>query len=171
MTKEVATLKASEIQRGKIAKLTYYLSPLPDQVLENVLESVLHFLTSRHDCNAASLVCMSCYRAEALTRTKLFIGNCYAVSPRSTTSRFPRVRSMTIKGEPCFVDFDLMPLKWGPTSPPGSPHSPNITTPPSTNSTSNECPSLTTISPSSPTPSLLSKTSFLTCCEGFVHVE
>ncbi|KHN08256.1 Transport inhibitor response 1-like protein [Glycine soja] len=94
------------------------LSPLPDQVLENVLESVLHFLTSRHDCNAASLVCMSCYRAEALTRTKLFIGNCYAVSPRSTTSRFPRVRSMTIKGEPCFgkprfADFDLMPLNWG----------------------------------------------------------
>ncbi|KAG5018884.1 hypothetical protein AAZX31_06G091200 [Glycine max] len=89
------------------------LSPLPEQVLENVLESVLHFLTSRRDRNAASLVCKSWYRAEALTRPDLFIGNCYAVSPRRATARFPRVRSLTIKGKPRFADFDLMPLNWG----------------------------------------------------------
>ncbi|XP_061372069.1 transport inhibitor response 1-like protein [Gastrolobium bilobum] len=88
-------------------------SPLPDQVLENVLENVLHFLTSRRDRNAASLVCKSWCRAEALTRSDLFIGNCYAVSPRRATARFGRVRSVTIKGKPRFADFDLMPLNWG----------------------------------------------------------
>lgn len=92
---------------------TVYQSPLPDQVLEIVLENVLHFLTSRRDRNAASLVCWSWWRAEALTRSELFIGNCYAVSPRRATSRFRRVRSVTIKGKPRFADFDLMPLNWG----------------------------------------------------------
>ncbi|KAE9595970.1 hypothetical protein Lal_00030810 [Lupinus albus] len=85
----------------------------PDQVLENVLENVLHFLSTRRDRNAASLVCRSWYRAEALTRSDLFIGNCYAVSPNRATSRFNRVRSITVKGKPRFADFDLMPLNWG----------------------------------------------------------
>ncbi|KAK7311691.1 hypothetical protein RJT34_09984 [Clitoria ternatea] len=88
-------------------------SPLPDQVLENVLENVLHFLTSRRDRNAASLVCKAWWRAESLTRSDLFIGNCYAVSPRRATNRFPRIRAVTIKGKPRFADFDLMPLNWG----------------------------------------------------------
>ncbi|PQP91831.1 transport inhibitor response 1-like protein [Prunus yedoensis var. nudiflora] len=44
-----------------------YSVPYSDQVLENVLENVLCFLTSRSDRNAASLVCKSWYRAEALT--------------------------------------------------------------------------------------------------------
>ena len=88
-------------------------SPPPDRVLEIVLENVLHFLTSRPDRNAASLVCRSWCRAEALTRSDLFIGNCYAVSPRRATSRFGRVRSVTVKGKPRFADFDLMPLNWG----------------------------------------------------------
>lgn len=90
-----------------------FQSPHPDQVLENVLENVLHFLTSRRDRNAASLVCKSWYRAEALTRSELFIGNCYAVSPRRATARFSRVRAVTIKGKPRFADFDLMPPDWG----------------------------------------------------------
>ncbi|KAI9106796.1 hypothetical protein K1719_022324 [Acacia pycnantha] len=90
-----------------------FQSPYPDQVLENVLENVLHFLTARRDRNAASLVCKSWYRAEALTRSELFIGNCYAVSPRRATSRFTRVRSVAIKGKPRFADFDLMPINWG----------------------------------------------------------
>ncbi|CAL0317845.1 unnamed protein product [Lupinus luteus] len=87
--------------------------PLPDQVLENVLENVLHFLSSRHDRNAASLVCRSWYRAEAITRSELFIGNCYAVSPNRATTRFTRVRAITVKGKPRFSDFDLMPMNWG----------------------------------------------------------
>ncbi|XP_027329879.1 transport inhibitor response 1-like protein [Abrus precatorius] len=88
-------------------------APFPDQVLENVLENVLHFLSSRRDRNAASLVCRSWYRAEALTRSELFIGNCYALSPNRATARFTRVRSVTVKGKPRFADFDLLPPDWG----------------------------------------------------------
>ncbi|KAK7385361.1 hypothetical protein VNO78_31077 [Psophocarpus tetragonolobus] len=88
-------------------------APFPDQVLENVLENVLHFLSSRRDRNAASLVCRSWYRAEALTRSELFIGNCYALSPTRVTARFTRVNSVTVKGKPRFADFDLMPPNWG----------------------------------------------------------
>ncbi|KAG5122476.1 hypothetical protein JHK84_040816 [Glycine max] len=88
-------------------------APFPDQVLENVLENVLHFLSSRRDRNAASLVCRSWYRAEALTRSELFIGNCYALSPTRATARFTRARSVTVKGKPRFADFDLMPADWG----------------------------------------------------------
>uniref|UniRef100_A0A2C9U0P0 F-box domain-containing protein n=1 Tax=Manihot esculenta TaxID=3983 RepID=A0A2C9U0P0_MANES len=90
-----------------------YQASFPDQVLENVLENVLCFLTSRRDRNAASLVCRSWYRVEALTRSDLFIGNCYAVSPRRATSRFTRIRSVTLKGKPRFADFNLMPPNWG----------------------------------------------------------
>ncbi|KAK0576978.1 hypothetical protein LWI29_026111 [Acer saccharum] len=90
-----------------------YQSPYPDQVLENVLENVLCFLTSRHDRNAASLVCKSWCRAEALTRSELFIGNCYAVSPTRAMGRFSRVRSVVLKGKPRFADFNLMPPTWG----------------------------------------------------------
>lgn len=90
-----------------------YSSPYPDQVLENVLENVLIFLTSRRDRNAVSLVCKSWYRAEALSRSELFIGNCYSVSPRRATDRFKRVRSVVLKGKPRFADFSLMPPDWG----------------------------------------------------------
>ncbi|XVE95222.1 hypothetical protein REPUB_Repub02eG0077500 [Reevesia pubescens] len=88
-------------------------SPYSDQVLENVLENVLHFLTSRRDRNAASLVCKSWYRVEALTRSELFIGNCYAVAPGRATARFTRVRALHLKGKPRFADFNLMPPDWG----------------------------------------------------------
>ncbi|CAK9149005.1 unnamed protein product [Ilex paraguariensis] len=88
-------------------------STFPDLVLENVLENVLCFLTSRRDRNAASLVCKSWYRAEALTRSEVFIGNCYAVSPRRVTHRFRGVSSVVIKGKPRFADFSLLPPDWG----------------------------------------------------------
>ncbi|CAI9116194.1 OLC1v1017282C1 [Oldenlandia corymbosa var. corymbosa] len=90
-----------------------YIPPNPDQVLENVLENVLCFLTSRRDRNAASLVCKSWYRVEALTRSDLFIGNCYSVSPRRVINRFKRVNSVAIKGRPRFADFNLLPQDWG----------------------------------------------------------
>jgi hypothetical protein len=85
----------------------------PDQVLENVLESVLEFLTAARDRNAASLVCRSWYRAEAQTRRELFIGNCYAVSPGRAVERFGGVRSVVLKGKPRFADFSLVPEGWG----------------------------------------------------------
>ncbi|XP_073294236.1 transport inhibitor response 1-like protein isoform X2 [Primulina huaijiensis] len=88
------------------------MMPNPDQVLEIVLENVLCFLTSRHDRNAASLVCKSWYRLEALTRSELFIGNCYSVSPKRVTHRFRQVKSVSIKGKPRFSDFSLLPRNW-----------------------------------------------------------
>lgn len=91
----------------------FNFSPHPDQVLENVLENVLCFLTDRRDRNAASLVSKSWYRAEALTRSEVFIGNCYAVSPTRVTTRFKRVTSVAIKGKPRFADFSLLPPDWG----------------------------------------------------------
>lgn len=87
--------------------------PFFDHILENVLENVLCFLTSRRDRSAASLVCKSWYRAEAQTRVDLFIGNCYAVSPSRVVDRFHRVRSLVLKGKPRFADFNLVPLEWG----------------------------------------------------------
>ncbi|KAK6940219.1 COI1, F-box [Dillenia turbinata] len=90
-----------------------FQSPFPDQVLENVLENVLIFLTSRQDRNSVSLVCKSWYRAESMTRRELFIGNCYAVSPRRAIERFRRIRSLVLKGKPRFADFNLMPPDWG----------------------------------------------------------
>ncbi|KAK8921406.1 Transport inhibitor response 1-like protein [Platanthera zijinensis] len=87
--------------------------PPPDQVLENVLEIVLCFLTSHRDRNAASLVCKSWFRAEAQTRQEVFIGNCYAVSPARAIDRFRGVRSLVLKGKPRFADFNLVPLGWG----------------------------------------------------------
>uniref|UniRef100_A0A1D1XU46 Transport inhibitor response 1-like protein n=2 Tax=Anthurium amnicola TaxID=1678845 RepID=A0A1D1XU46_9ARAE len=88
-------------------------APFPDQVLELVLDSVLQFLKSRRDRNAASLVCRSWCEVEAQTRAELFVGNCYAVSPRRATERFRRVRSVVLKGKPRFADFNLVPLGWG----------------------------------------------------------
>ncbi|KAF8370036.1 hypothetical protein HHK36_003946 [Tetracentron sinense] len=88
-------------------------SPFPDQVLDNVLEDVLRFLTSRRDRNAVSLVCKSWCMVEALTRSDLFIGNCYAVSPRRVVDRFRSVRSLLLKGKPRFADFNLVPPNWG----------------------------------------------------------
>ncbi|XP_008812967.2 transport inhibitor response 1-like protein [Phoenix dactylifera] len=87
--------------------------PFSDQVLENVLENVLQFLSSPQDRNAASLVCLPWYRAEAQTRRELFIGNCYAVSPRRATERFRRIRAVVLKGKPRFADFNLVPNNWG----------------------------------------------------------
>lgn len=90
-----------------------FQAPYPDQVLENVLENVLQFLSTRRDRNAASLVCKSWCRVEALTRSELFIGNCYSVSPQRATARFARVQAVAIKGRPRFADFNLLPPGWG----------------------------------------------------------
>ena len=90
-----------------------YFTANPEQVLENILENVLVFLKSRKDRNAVSLVCKSWYQVEAYTRSDLFIGNCYAVSPKRVTDRFKRIRSFCLKGKPRFADFSLMPNDWG----------------------------------------------------------
>ncbi|GER43002.1 auxin signaling F-box 3 [Striga asiatica] len=80
---------------------------------EEVLEHVFDFLTSHEDRNAVSLVCKSWYSVERFSREKVFIGNCYAISPKRLIARFPRLRSLTLKGKPHFADFNLVPYDWG----------------------------------------------------------
>ncbi|KAF6137993.1 hypothetical protein GIB67_041866 [Kingdonia uniflora] len=80
---------------------------------EEVLESVFDFLPENRDRNVVSLVCKSWYRMESLSRERVFVGNCYAISPERVIERFPNVRALTLKGKPHFADFNLVPHDWG----------------------------------------------------------
>ncbi|EYU27894.1 hypothetical protein ABFS82_13G114500 [Erythranthe guttata] len=83
--------------------------PFPDEVLEKVLS----FVNSHKDRSSVSLVRKDWYNAERWTRSKLFIGNCYSVSPEIVARRFPRIKSVTLKGKPRFSDFNMLPRDWG----------------------------------------------------------
>lgn len=85
------------------------VSPFPDEVLERVLS----FVDSHKDRSAVSLVCKDWYTAERWSRTRVFIGNCYSVTPEMVARRFPKIRRFTIKGKPRFSDFSLVPPNWG----------------------------------------------------------
>lgn len=85
------------------------LSPFPDEVLERVLS----LLKSRKDRSSVSLVCKDWYNAERWSRVCIFIGNCYSVSPEIVAGRFPKIKSVTLKGKPRFSDFSLVPDNWG----------------------------------------------------------
>lgn len=85
------------------------LSPFPDELLE----AVLYLVKSHKDRSSVSLVCRDWYKAERYTRSHVFIGNCYSVSPDIVGRRFPRIRSVTLKGKPRFSDFNLVPENWG----------------------------------------------------------
>ncbi|XP_019164338.1 PREDICTED: protein TRANSPORT INHIBITOR RESPONSE 1 [Ipomoea nil] len=80
---------------------------------EEVLEHVFSFLSSDKDRNAVSLVCKSWFEIERWCRRRIFVGNCYAVSPSIMIRRFPEVRSLELKGKPHFADFNLVPENWG----------------------------------------------------------
>lgn len=80
---------------------------------EEVLEHVFSFITSDKDRNVVSLVSKSWYEIERWCRRRVFIGNCYAVSPGIVIRRFPEVRSVELKGKPHFADFNLVPEGWG----------------------------------------------------------
>lgn len=80
---------------------------------EDVLEHVFSFIQSDRDRNAISTVCKSWYEIERWSRRRVFIGNCYAISPRMVIRRFPDVRSVELKGKPHFADFNLVPDGWG----------------------------------------------------------
>ncbi|KAA8519890.1 hypothetical protein F0562_014200 [Nyssa sinensis] len=84
-------------------------SPFPDEVLERVLSLV----KSHKDRSSVSLVCKDWYNAERWSRTHVFIGNCYSVSPEIVARRFPKIRGVTLKGKPRFSDFNLVPPNWG----------------------------------------------------------
>ncbi|EOY28426.1 F-box/RNI-like superfamily protein isoform 2 [Theobroma cacao] len=77
------------------------------------LERVLSLLKSHRDRSSVSLVCKDWYNAERWSRTHVFIGNCYSVSPEIVARRFPKIRSVTLKGKPRFSDFNLVPQNWG----------------------------------------------------------
>ncbi|XVE73253.1 hypothetical protein DITRI_Ditri11bG0102300 [Diplodiscus trichospermus] len=81
----------------------------PDEVLEHVFS----FIQSDKDRNGVSMVCKSWYEIERWCRRKIFVGNCYAVSPAMVIRRFPEVRSIELKGKPHFADFNLVPDGWG----------------------------------------------------------
>ncbi|XP_047314640.1 protein AUXIN SIGNALING F-BOX 2-like [Impatiens glandulifera] len=85
------------------------MNNFPDDVLENIFD----YLKSNQDRNAVSLVCKSWYRVEGFNRKRVFIRNCYAISPEKTLSRFPRLSSLTLKGRPHFAHFNLVPPDWG----------------------------------------------------------
>lgn len=80
---------------------------------EEVLEHIFDFITTNQDRNAVSLVCKTWFKVERESRSQVFVGNCYAVSPEMLIKRFPRLRALTLKGKPHFADFNLVPHDWG----------------------------------------------------------
>ncbi|XP_008791063.1 transport inhibitor response 1-like protein Os04g0395600 [Phoenix dactylifera] len=80
---------------------------------EEVVERIFDFLATHRDRNAVSTVCKTWYRVERLSRRSVFVGNCYAVRPERVVARYPRLRSLTVKGKPHFADFNLVPHDWG----------------------------------------------------------
>ncbi|PSR86024.1 Protein TRANSPORT INHIBITOR RESPONSE like [Actinidia chinensis var. chinensis] len=80
---------------------------------EEVLEYVFSFINYNKDRNAVSLVCKSWFEIERWCRRRIFVGNCYAVSPRIVIRRFPELRSVELKGKPHFADYNLVPEGWG----------------------------------------------------------
>ncbi|KAK7337393.1 hypothetical protein VNO77_17964 [Canavalia gladiata] len=80
---------------------------------EEALGPVLSFIECEKDRNAISLVCKSWCEIERGCRRKVFVGNCYAVSPMMVIKRFPELRSIALKGKPHFADFNLVPEGWG----------------------------------------------------------
>ncbi|TKY52552.1 TRANSPORT INHIBITOR RESPONSE protein 1 [Spatholobus suberectus] len=80
---------------------------------EEVLEHVFSFIECDKDRGSISLVCKSWYEIERWCRRRVFVGNCYSVSPAAVIKRFPKVRSVAIKGKPHFADFSLVPEGWG----------------------------------------------------------
>ncbi|XP_059294363.1 protein AUXIN SIGNALING F-BOX 2 [Lycium ferocissimum] len=82
----------------------YYYFP------EEVVEHVFDYLTCHRDRNAVSVVCKSWYNIERLSRDKVLVGNCYAVTPERVIARFPRLKSLTLKGKP---DSYVFSPHWG----------------------------------------------------------
>nr|QBK17428.1 AUXIN-SIGNALING FBOX 1 protein [Camelina laxa] len=82
---------------------------LPSKVLKHILS----FIDCNEDRNSVSLVCKSWFETERKTRKRVFVGNCYAVSPAAVARRFPEMRSLTLKGKPHFADYNLVPDGWG----------------------------------------------------------
>ncbi|KAF3783474.1 AUXIN SIGNALING F-BOX 3 protein [Nymphaea thermarum] len=85
------------------------MASFPDEIVEHIFS----FISGHRDRNSLSLVCKSWFRIERWSRERVFIGNCYSISPERLISRFPRIKSLTLKGKPHFADFNLVPYDWG----------------------------------------------------------
>ncbi|XP_022774199.1 protein AUXIN SIGNALING F-BOX 2-like [Durio zibethinus] len=92
-----------------VSRKTIKMNYFPDEVLEHMF----FFITSHKDRNSVSLVCKSWYKIERYSRQRVFIGNCYSISPERLIARFPGLKSLTLKGKPHFADFNLVPHEWG----------------------------------------------------------
>lgn len=105
--------KSSEEFREKTLEVVAAMLRMASSFPEEVLEHVFSFIQSDADRNSISMVCKSWYEIERWCRRRIFVGNCYAVSPRMVIRRFPEVRSIELKGKPHFADFNLVPEGWG----------------------------------------------------------
>jgi len=92
-----------------VSEIGKNMNYFPDEVIEHVFD----YVVSHSDRNSLSLVCKSWYRIERFTRQRVFIGNCYSISPERLVERFPDLKSLTLKGKPHFADFSLVPHGWG----------------------------------------------------------
>ncbi|KAI3930592.1 hypothetical protein MKX01_037038 [Papaver californicum] len=81
--------------------------------LEEILELVFNLLTSHKYRNVVSIVCKSWFRVERLSRQRVFIGNCYSITPQRLIIRFPKVKALTLKCKPHFAEFNWVPHDWG----------------------------------------------------------
>ncbi|KAL6005290.1 Coronatine-insensitive protein [Asimina triloba] len=82
---------------------------IPDAVLERVFD----YIDDSQDRAAVSLVCRRWYAVDALTRRHVSIPFCYSASPALLRNRFPNVESLTMKGKPRAVMYNLLPQDWG----------------------------------------------------------
>ncbi|XP_002976462.2 protein AUXIN SIGNALING F-BOX 2 [Selaginella moellendorffii] len=80
--------------------------------IDDVLEKIFGYIKKPVERNAISAVCKRFHELEARTRHHVLVYNMYAVNPMKLFERFPSVRSITIKGNPRLVDFDILPRDW-----------------------------------------------------------
>ncbi len=107
--KSSATESSPENAKAEEEEEEMSTSSFPDEVLEHVLV----FLTRHEDRNAVSQVCKAWCSTEGASRKKVFIGNCYALSPEDLVRRFRKITTLVMKGRPRFTDFGLVPHNWG----------------------------------------------------------
>ncbi|MCO5562010.1 hypothetical protein L7F22_015636 [Adiantum nelumboides] len=108
-----APLAASKNKRARSGEEESMAKGSPLPLSDDLMEHVLKFITEHKDRNVVSLVCKAWHAIEGAGRQHVFIGNCYAVSAGRATKRFPRLKSLILKGKPRFADFDLVPRNWG----------------------------------------------------------
>ncbi|KAL6615269.1 hypothetical protein ACP70R_037539 [Stipagrostis hirtigluma subsp. patula] len=97
-------------------------SPPTDQVVDNVLETVLQFLDAPWDRSAASLVYSSWHRAEATTHESVAVRIIPAAFAARTGRHFPNARGLLLKA-PCASPTSTSSRPGGP-SPPSAPRPP-----------------------------------------------